>query len=139
MFESAMAETVPKTQLNESLTITTQSDLIILTGGFSTFDERYKFEIKSDSTGTIFYPDFGLDSEDFWHESDLAPLKQEIAEAVKSQIELQSEPVGLQDSEIENLRCEITADKLEEFFWEEINLTLEDPFFRSFDDESEWG
>jgi hypothetical protein len=28
---------------------------------------------------------------------------------------------------------------LEEVFWEEINQTLEDPFFRSFYDDGEWG
>lgn len=136
-FESATAEIVPKFQLNESPTIPEQTDLIILKGGFSTCDARYQFEIKSDGTGTIFYADFGLDSEDFWHESDLAALKKEIEESVNSQIELQSESDILEDSELENIRREITAERLEEFFWEVINQILEDPFFRSFDDESE--
>jgi hypothetical protein len=34
---------------------------------------------------------------------------------------------------------EATTEKLEELFWEEINQTLEDPFFRSFYDDGEWG
>lgn len=139
MFESATAEIVPKFQTNGSPTITKQSDSIILKGGFSTCEARYQFEIKSDGTGTIFYAEYGLDTEDFWHESDLAALKIEIEESVNSQIELQSESDILEDSELENIRWEIKAEKLEEFFWEEINHTLEDPFFRSFDDESEWG
>ena len=139
MFESATAEIVPTIQTNESPTITKQLDLIILKGGFSTCETRYNFEIKSDGTGTIFYSEYGLDTEDFWHESDLAALKIEIEESVNSQIELQSETDILEDSELENIRREITAEKLEEFFWDEINQTLEDPFFRSFDDESEWG
>lgn len=139
MFESATAEIVPTIQTDESPIITKQSDLIILKGGFSTCEARYQFEIKSDGTGTIFYSEYELDTEDFWHESNLAALKKEIEEAVSSQIELQSESDILEDSELENVRREITAEKLEDFFWDEINQTLEDPFFRSFDDESEWG
>lgn len=139
MFDSVTTDTVPITRLNESSAITEQSDLIILTGGFSTGEARYQFEIKSDGTGTIFYSEYGLDSEDFWHESDLVALKIEIEEAVNSQIELQSQTDKIEDSELEHIRQEITTEKLEEFFWEEINQTLEDPFFRSFDDESEWG
>ena len=116
MFESVTVETVPITRLNESSTVNKQSDLIILKGGFSTCEARYNFEIKSDGTGTIFYADFGLDSEDFWHESDLAALKREIEEAANSQIELQSQTDKIEDSELENIRREITAEKLEEFF-----------------------
>ena len=139
MFESATAEIVPTIQLNESPIITKQSDLIILKGGFSTCEARYKFEIKSDGTGTIFYAEYGLDSEDFWHECNLTNLKNEIEKTVNSQIELQSQTEKIEDSELENIRREITVEKLEEFFWEKINQTLEDPFFHSFDDESEWG
>lgn len=139
MSESVAAEVVPEVQINKSSTITKQADLIILKGGFSTCDARYQFEIKSDGTGTIFYSDYGSDSEDFWHESDLQTLENEIADAIETQIELQGENVNHEDSEIENIRREITAERLEEFFWEDINPTLEDPFFRSFDDDSEWG
>jgi hypothetical protein len=138
-FESATAEIVPKTQLNKSPIIPEQTDLIILKGGFSTCDARYQFEIKSDGTGTIFYSEYGLDTEDFWHESDLAALNIEIEESVNLQIEIQSETDKIENSELENICREITTEKLEEFFWDEINHTLEDPFFRSFDDESEWG
>ena len=139
MFESAAVEIVPIARLNESPTVTKQSDLIILKGEFSTCDARYKFEIESDGTGKIFYSEYGLESEEFWHKSDLAALKTEIEEAVNSQIELQVETEKIEDSEIENIRREIMMERLEEFFWEEINQTLEDPFFRSFDDENEWG
>jgi hypothetical protein len=45
----------------------------------------------------------------------------------------------LEDSEIESIREETASEMLEEFFWEEINQSLEDPFFRSFYDDSEWG
>ncbi len=115
------------------------SDLIQIKGSFSTCDTSYKFEIKSNGTGTIFYSDVLSDSEEFAHEVNLEVLKKEIEEAIKCEIELKSETVNLESSEIENIRQEVTAEKLEEFFWEEINQTLEDPFFRSFDDESEWG
>lgn len=110
-----------------------------LEGSFSSCDIRYKFEIKSDGTGTIFYSEYGSESEEFVHEIDLETLVEEIEGAVKSEIELQSETGNLEKEETENIRLEIAADKLEEFFWEEVNQTLEDPFFRSFDDESEWG
>lgn len=109
------------------------------TGCFSSCDTRYKFEIKTDGTGTIFYSEYTAESEEFVHEINLETLIEEIEKAIKDEIELQSETVNLEKEEIENIRSEIAADKLEEFFWEEVNQTLEDPFFRSFDDESEWG
>ena len=109
-----------------------QLDLIILKGGFSTCETRYNFEIKSDGTGTIFYSEYGLDTEDFWHESDLAALKIEIEESVNSQIELQSETDILEDSELENIRREITAEKLEEFFWDErVCQSADREFFKA--------
>ena len=88
--------------------------------------------------GTIFYSDYCSDSEDFAHECDLQNLSKEIEEAVESEIELQGESLNSDKAEIEKIRQDVTAEKLEEFFWEEINQTLEDPFFRSFGDESEW-
>ena len=142
MFEvvSAFTKAIEPERTNKvSETDSSQSALIILKGGFSTCDTCYEFEIKSDGTGTIFYSVFQSESEEFAHEVDLKTLAEEIDEAIKCEIGLQSEAVDLDDSEIENIREEITAEKLEEFFWEEINQTLEDPFFRSFDDESEWG
>lgn len=114
-------------------------NLTVLKGGFSTCDACYKFEVKSDGAGTIFYLDFHPDSEEFSHEANLETLIKEIEEAVHCEIELQSKSTHLKSYDIENIREEIVAEKLEEFFWEEINQTLEDPFFRSFDDESEWG
>ncbi len=45
-----------------------KTNLIVLKGGFSTEDNRYKFELSSDGTGKIYYSDFLEDSEDFLHE-----------------------------------------------------------------------
>ena len=139
MFESAVTEVLPKIGFVESRTDSKQPDVITLNGGFSTGEARYRFVIKGDGTGTIFYSDYCSDSEDFAHECDLQNLSKEIEEAVKSEIESNGESLNHDNSELEQIRREATAEKLEEFFWEEINQTLEDPFFRSFDDESEWG
>ena len=67
-------------------------------------------------------------------------LAQEIEEAFKRQIDLQSEQSVLNLAEIEEIRRETASEILEEVFWEQINQTLEDPFFRSsfFSDEN-WG
>ena len=139
MSESAVTEVLPKGEFVESRNDSKQPDIITLSGGFSTGEARYKFVIKGDGTGTIFYSDYCSDSEDFAHECDLQNLGKEIEEAVESEIELNGESINHDNSELEKIRREATAEKLEEFFWEEINQTLEDPFFRSFDDESEWG
>ncbi len=116
-----------------------KTDLTVLKGGFSTSDHRYNFEIKSDGTGEIFYTDFDEDSEEFAHEIKVEKLAGEIEEAICSRIALQSEQNALGDSEIESVREETVAEMLEEVFWEEINQTLEDPFFRSVYDDGEWG
>ncbi len=79
------------------------------------------------------------DAEEFSHEADVKTLAEEIEKSVKSEIALQSEQTVLEDSEIESIREETASETLEEFFWEEINGMLEDPFFRSFYDDSEWG
>lgn len=116
------------------------ADLIVLEGGFSTSDQSYRFEIKSDGTGKIFYSEFDSDEEEFAHEADLAELKTEIETLFESEVELRKSDSALADvSDIENARDEIAQERLEEFFWEEINPTLEDPFFRSTYDDSEWG
>ena len=138
MFSSPVVETLPKISFVESRTGSDQLNVITLSGGFSTGEARYKFVINSDGTGTIFYSDYCSDSEDFAHEYDLQTLNREIEEAVKSEIELDGESINHDNSELERIRREAAEDKLEEFFWEEINQTLEDPFFRSFEDESEW-
>jgi hypothetical protein len=138
MFESAVIEMPPKVGFVETRTGSEHSDMITLSSGFSTGEARYKFEIKTDGTGTIFYSDYCSDSEDFAHQCDLPTLSKEIEEAVKSEIELMGESLNSDKTEIEKIRREVTAERLEEFFWEEINQKLEDPFFRSFDDESEW-
>lgn len=116
------------------------TNLIILKGGFSTSDQSYKFEIKSDGTGKIFYSEFDSDEEEFWHEADLRELETEIETLFASEIELRKSDSRLADvSDIENARFEIAQERLEEFFWEEINPALEDPFFRSTYDDDGWG
>ncbi len=139
MFESAVTEVLPKVSFVESRNDSKQPDVITLSGGFSTGEARYRFEIKGDGTGTIFYSDYCSDSEDFAHECDFQTLCKEIEEAVKSEIELQGVCISSDSTQIEKIRQEVATERLEELFWEEINQTLEDPFFRSFEDESEWG
>jgi hypothetical protein len=116
-----------------------KAELIVLKGGFLTSDHSYKFEIRSDGTGEIFYSDFGDDSEEFAHEIKVEELALKIEKAIREQIALQSEENALEDGETENIREEISGGMLEEVFWEEINPTLEDPFFRSFYDDGDWG
>lgn len=116
-----------------------KTNLIVLKGSFSTGDGSYKFELKSDFSGEIFYSDFAGDSEEFAHEVKVENLAAEIEEAMKDQIALQSAQNELDDSEIESIREDVASEMLEEIFWEEINQTLEDPFFRSFYDDGEWG
>ena len=99
----------------------------------------YRFEIKSDGTGEVFYSDFAGDSEEFAHEVKVEKLAAEVEEAIGEQIALQSKQFALEDSEIESIRKDISGEMLEEVFWEEINQTLDDPFFRSFYDDGEWG
>lgn len=92
-------------------------NLVVLKDGFSTCDACYKFEVKSDGAGAIFYSDFHSDSEEFSHEANLETFIKEIEEAVNCEIELQSKSAYLEGSDIENIREEIVAEKLEEFFW----------------------
>lgn len=115
------------------------SDLIILKGGFSTSDYSYKFELKSDGTGKIISSDFPEDCEEFAHEIEVEKLAAEIEEAIRERISLQSDQNPLDALEIESLRNEISREILEGIFWEEINQTLEDPFFRSLYDDGDWG
>jgi hypothetical protein len=119
---------------------TDQTELVVLKGGFSTSDHSYKFEIKSDGTGEIFYSDFdGEDAEEFAHEIKTEELAAEIEKAICEQIDLQRQENCLEDGEIEAIRNEISGEMLEEVFWEQINPTLEDPFFRSTFDDVDWG
>lgn len=113
--------------------------LIKLKSGFSTCDSRYQFELRNDRTGTIFYTEFYPECEEFFHEVNLVELSAKIAKEVREEINFRKEIDGLVEAEIENLRQEITVEKLEDFFWNEINQTLEDPFFRSFEDQDKWG
>jgi len=112
--------------LAETQTIPKKANLITLKGSFSSCDNTYKFELRSDGSGTIFCPD-SFSDEKFTHEIEVAELADKIRESVN------------ESPENKNLFDEIATEKLEEFFWEEINQTLEDPFFRSLDEESEWG
>lgn len=117
------------------------ADLIVLKAGFSTSDQSYKFEIKSDGTGKIFYSEYYLnESEEFRHEADLRELEQEIETLFAEEVKLRkAENLSAEVSDIENARDQIASERLEEFFWEEINPTLEDPFFRSTYDDDGWG
>ena len=147
-----MFDVVPAVRANDASTAFTaeagkpsdeadeKSPLIILEGSFSSGENSYKFKLKSNGTGEIFYSDFdGDDAEELAHDVKVEKLALDIEEAVREQIALQSEKETLDDAEIENIQEEISQEMLEEFFWEEINQTLEDPFFRSFYDDSEWG
>jgi hypothetical protein len=116
-----------------------ESSLLVLKGVFSSGDSSYSFELKSNGTGAIIYSDCFSDSEEFDHEIDVETLAREIEEAIGEEIASQSQDAAPDDSEIQTIREEVTAEKLEEVFWEEINQQLEDPFFRSLDDGDEWG
>ncbi len=117
-----------------------KTNQITLESSFSSGESSYKFKLSSDGTGEIFYSDFGGDAEEFAHEVEVEKLAREIEEAIREQIALHSETEGaLDDAEMRSIREEIPAEKLEEVFWEEINQRLEDPFFRSFYDDEEWG
>lgn len=122
----------------ETQTAHIKSDVVSLRGSFSSCDNTYKFEIKSNGTGIILCPEL-LSDEEFTHEIEVEKLALEIREAVNSELKQQSETGVIESSEFNNIADEITTGRLEKLFWEEINQTLEDPFFRSLYDESEWG
>ena len=72
-----------------------KAELIVLKGGFSTTDHSYKFEIKSDGTGEIFYSDFDYeDSEEFVHEIKVENLAADIEKTIREQIALQQGEIG---------------------------------------------
>ncbi|MDQ3180477.1 MAG: hypothetical protein M3Q33_08155 [Acidobacteriota bacterium] len=140
MFDVSALEKPPEIGIANDGNQIDKADSIILKGGFSTSDSAYKFEIKSDGTGEIFYSDFDGDSEEFSHEVKVEKFAAEIEETIREQIALRSDHQNvLENAEIDNIRQEISGEMLEETFWEEINQTLEDPFFRSVYDDSEWG
>jgi len=141
MFDVATAVRVEdaRTETGESEKQDDKTNLIVLDGSFSSGDSSYKFELKSDGTGVIFYSDAPTDSEEFAHEVKVEELAREIEETVQEEIALQLGQNALEESEIESIRDETSSEMLEEVFWEEINQTLEDPFFRSFYDDGEWG
>ena len=139
MFDSGVIEKPRQVEIASGESRSNETGLIVLKSGFSTGDHRYHFKIRSDGTGEIFYSEFGDDSEEFAHEVKVEKLAGEIEEAIREQIVLQSEQNAPEDSEIESIREETTSEMLEEVFWEEINQTLEDPFFRSVYDDGEWG
>lgn len=116
-----------------------RSDSIVLKGSFSTGDYTYQFELKADKTGKIIYPDCPNEGDEFFHEVEVEKLAREIKETIEKEIASQTETSALDASEIESIRKEVTSELLEEVFWEEVNQRLEDPFFRSSYDESEWG
>lgn len=137
MFDVAVKSV--QTEIVETETQFEQSKLIVLKGGFSTGDCTYRFELNSDGTGRIIYSDCFDEIEEFFHEVEVKKLAGKIEESVESEVALQSEINVLDASEIENIRRETITEMLEEVFWEELNQRLEDPFFRSFEDENKWG
>jgi len=139
MFDITVAEKPREVEIASDENQTNETNSIVLGSGFSTSDHRYNFEIKSDGTGEIFYSDFDDEREEFAHEIKVEKLAAEIEETIREQIALQSGQDASEEIEIENIREEISTEMLEEVFWEEINQTLEDPFFRSFYDDGEWG
>lgn len=78
----------------------------------------------------IIYSDFIGDAEEFDHDVNVENLAREIEEAVEEEIALQAQQNALDDSEIQCIRLELTAERLEEVFREEINQTLEDGSFK---------
>ena len=139
MFDSGVIEKPREVEIVNGESLSNEAGLIVLKSGFSTSDHRYNFEIRSDGTGEIFYSDFDDDSEEFAHEVKVEKLAAEIEEAIAEQVVLQSGQNALDVSEMRRIREETVAEMLGEVFWEEINQTLEDPFFRSFYDDGEWG
>lgn len=139
MFDSGVIEKPREVEIVNGESLSNEAGLIVLKSGFSTSDHRYNFEIRSDGTGEIFYSDFDDDSEEFAHEVKVEKLAAEIEEAIVEQVVLQSGQNALDVSEMTRIREETAAEMLGEVFWEEINQTLEDPFFRSFYDDGEWG
>lgn len=140
MFEiSAAVVDEPEICVEKAQKRADQLNLTVLKGVFSSGDSSYIFELKSDGAGAVFYSGCVSDAEEFTHEINVETLSVEIEEAVVAEIRLQSQQNALDVSEIQIIREETTAEKLEEVFWEEINQVLEDPFFRSFYDDSEWG
>jgi hypothetical protein len=142
MFDIAIAvaaRSEPSADIVKDEKLSDELSLIVLKGVFSSGDSSYSFELESGGTGAIIYSDCFSDAEEFDHEVDVETLRQEIEEAVGEEIALQSKQIALDDSEIQSIREEITAERLEEVFWEEINQRLEDPFFSSFYDGEEWG
>ncbi len=133
------ARSEPSAAVVEDEKLSDEASLIVLRGVFSSGDSSYSFELKSDGTGAIIYSDFIGDAEEFDHQINVENLQREIEAAVREGVALQSQQSALADSEVESIREEITVERLDEVFWEEINQTLEDPFFRSFYDDSEWG
>lgn len=138
MLEIATAAVESKSAIVKDNDRPDQLNLTVLKGVFSSGDNSYQFEIGSDGAGKIFYSDFPTDADEFAHEVNVETLHQKIEEAIKAEIALQSQQNALEESEIDSIREEISREMLEEVFWEEINQTLEDPFFRSFYD-GEWG
>ena len=140
MFEiSAKAGVESEISVVKAVDCPEKSDLTVLKSSFSTGDNSYKFELRADETGTIIYSEHPSDREEFSHEINVETLSKEIERTIKAEIDLQLEQNSLDDSEIEDIGQDISNERLEEVFWEEINQTLEDPFFRSFYDDDEWG
>ena len=112
--------------------------LIILQFNISSSESVYQIQLKSDGTGKIIYSDFPEDFEEFDHEIKVKKIAAEIDEEMKAELSELPEQKILEPEEIAEIRQEMTEERLTEVFWEQINPTLEDPFFRAFDDDL-WG
>lgn len=138
MFDVAI-KPAPTEIVAETVKQSEQSDSIVLKGRFSTGDYTYRFELNADGTGKIIYPDCLAEQDEFFHEVNVESLVREIEEAIGEEIALQSQTAALDALEVQSVRQEIVSEMLEEVFWKELNQRLEDPFFRSVYDDSEWG
>ncbi|MEK7724907.1 MAG: hypothetical protein AAB336_11190, partial [Acidobacteriota bacterium] len=107
MFDSVIKEVPPVETIVVNQSVKTER--MTLRGSFSTNDNSYKFDLKSDGTGEIYYSDFPDDAEDFFHEIDFGKLTFEIEEAIKGEIAYQNEKSLLDEEEIQNIHQETRA------------------------------
>lgn len=58
--------------------LSAETNLIVLTGVFSSGDSSYGFELKSDGMGAVIYSDGFSDADEFDHEVNVETLRREI-------------------------------------------------------------
>lgn len=116
----------PKTEQTATIGLE-EAELKVLKCEFSTSDNSYRLALRSDGSGEIFYSDFPGDVEEFDYDLSFNEISVEIENACKKE----TENTELEPAEIETIHREITSEMLAAIFWEKINPTLDDPFFRS--------